>query len=153
MPSLARIFRIVSKKPSFAAGLDSDEPADIVWTAWDVCITQMGLLVIVVADPLKMNKLHRKEPRNITCDESNQHGLQGAQGLSTSSCIQDNFPRPLIEIIVHSIAEFENTHGCAIRTAYPLVTAMPNRLEFRPLYRPAIPSFLIIPSRAWRMDY
>jgi hypothetical protein len=68
MPSLATIFRIVSKKPSFpAVGLES---ADIVWTAWDVCITQMGLLVIVVADPMKMNKPHRKELGEATCNES-----------------------------------------------------------------------------------
>ena len=52
-------------------GLDSDEPADIVWTAWDVCITQIGLLVIVVADPMKIKKLHRKKLGMVTCNESN----------------------------------------------------------------------------------
>lgn len=50
-PSLARRFLKVSMKPSFFTIVFSLEWELNVRTAWDVCTTQMGLEMTVVADP------------------------------------------------------------------------------------------------------
>lgn len=60
-PSVLRIWRNVSSVPSFRcclAGVDDEEEGSdgveglfMPLTAWEVCTTQIGLLIIVVAEP------------------------------------------------------------------------------------------------------
>lgn len=51
-PSLARMLWTVSKNPSFLTTTGWSAVFPKVRTAWDVWITQIGLLMMVVADPV-----------------------------------------------------------------------------------------------------
>lgn len=106
MPSSAKIFLMVSEMPSFFEETPGRAESDcILCTACDVCTTQIGLLMIVVAEPKSSTC---ESPRDwgqfymtLTSDDASKHRLQGAEPLAASPRIKYKASRSLIEVVIH----------------------------------------------------
>lgn len=121
-PSLESMLWIVSVTPSFlllAVGVESSGSEPRI--ACDVWTTHMGLLMIVVADPVSQQQtfsVHSQVRLDIpsTCNKASQHGFQGAQCLWSRSEIQNNSSRAFIEVVINTGIEQVSMHSTTIES-------------------------------------